>query len=114
MTSEIKIPSMGESITSGIISTLHVKDGDIIKKGQLIYELETDKITAEGQANVDGQIKLTVTEGDEVEIGQVIATINESEVLPSHTTSIKAEKLPSFFKHSIASKKNSYKETKPV
>ena len=113
MNSEIKIPSMGESITSGIISTLHVKDGDIIKKGQLIYELETDKITAEGQANVDGQIKLTVTEGDEVEIGQVIATINESEVLPSHTTSIKAEKLPSFFKHSIASKKTVKKKQNP-
>ena len=82
MATEIKVPSMGESITSGIIAAWHIEDGDNVESGQVLYELETDKITSEGQADIGGQIKLMVSEGDEVEIGQVIATIDESVATP--------------------------------
>lgn len=75
---EVKIPSLGESISSGILAAWHVKDGDVVNAGQILYELETDKITSEGQAEKGGKISLKVPVGAEVAIGQVIATIDES------------------------------------
>ena len=50
MNFEVKIPPMGESISSGILAKWHVKDGDTVKKDQPLFELETDKITSEGTA----------------------------------------------------------------
>lgn len=77
MSLEVKIPSLGESINSGVLATWHVKDGDTVEKDQTIFELETDKITSEGFAEVAGKISLKVAEGTEVKIGEVVATIEE-------------------------------------
>jgi len=78
MAIEVKIPPMGESISSGVLAKWHVADGDAVKKDQVLFELETDKITSEGVAESAGTIKLSVEEGAEVKIGQVVATIDES------------------------------------
>ncbi|MGB1127782.1 MAG: 2-oxoglutarate dehydrogenase complex dihydrolipoyllysine-residue succinyltransferase [Opitutales bacterium] len=78
MSTEVKIPAMGESITTGILAGWHVKTGDYVEEGQTIYELETDKITSEANAEVSGVITITVEADEEVEIGQVVATIDES------------------------------------
>lgn len=69
---------MGESISSGILAAWHVKDGDYVEKDQPIYELETDKITSEAAAEVSGVISIGVEADEEVDIGQVVATIDES------------------------------------
>jgi len=69
---------MGESITSGILAQWHVSEGQQVEAGQTLFELETDKVTSEGTAEVAGKISLQAQEGDEVEIGQVIASIDES------------------------------------
>ena len=69
---------MGESISSGILAAWHVQSGDYVEEGQAIYELETDKITSEANAEVSGVITITVEADEEVEIGQVVATIDES------------------------------------
>ena len=73
---EVKIPPMGESITSGILAKWHVADGAIVKKDQPLFELETDKITSEGTAESAGKISLKAAAGDDVKIGQVVATID--------------------------------------
>src|SRR5215217_6700159 len=73
---EVKIPPMGESISSGILAKWHVNDGDSVKKDQALFELETDKITSEGTAEAAGKISMKVAAGDEVKIGQVVATID--------------------------------------
>ncbi len=73
---EVKIPPMGESISSGILAKWHVSNGDTVKKDQPLFELETDKITSEGTAEAAGKITLKVAVGDEVKIGQVVATID--------------------------------------
>lgn len=83
MATEVKVPSMGESITSGILSAWTVANGEFVSEGQIIYELETDKVTSEAQAEVAGIITLDAAEGDEVEIGQVIASIDESAQAPA-------------------------------
>ena len=75
---EVKIPPMGESIASGILAKWHVKDGDVVKKDQPLFELETDKITSEGTAESAGRIALQVAAGDEVKIGQIVATIDSA------------------------------------
>jgi 2-oxoglutarate dehydrogenase E2 component (dihydrolipoamide succinyltransferase) len=78
MATEVKIPAMGESISSGILSAWHVKDGDYVEKDQVLYELETDKITSEANAEVSGVISIKVDADEEVEIGQIVATIDEN------------------------------------
>lgn len=83
MSTEVKIPTLGESITSGILAVWHVKTGDYVESGQPLYDLETDKITSEGTAEVAGIIELKTDEGEEVEIGSVIATIDESQAKPA-------------------------------
>ena len=73
---EVKIPPMGESITSGVLARWHIKDGDTVKKDQPLFELETDKITSEGTAEAAGKITFKVAAGAEVKIGEVVATID--------------------------------------
>jgi 2-oxoglutarate dehydrogenase E2 component (dihydrolipoamide succinyltransferase) len=80
---EVKIPALGESIASGILSKWHVKDGAIVTRGQALFELETDKITSEGQAEASGRVSLKVAEGTEVAIGQLVALIDETAAAPA-------------------------------
>ena len=75
----VKIPPMGESITGGVLVQWRVQDGDLVRKDQALYELETDKITAEGTAEAAGRIALKVGAGSDVTIGQVVATIETGE-----------------------------------
>ncbi|PAW64222.1 MAG: dihydrolipoamide succinyltransferase [Opitutia bacterium Tous-C1TDCM] len=84
---EVKIPPMGESIASGILAKWHVADGAVVKKDQPLFELETDKITSEGTAEAAGKISLQVAAGDEVKIGQVVATIDASATADSAANS---------------------------
>lgn len=75
MAVEVKIPPMGESITGGLLAAWLVKSGDAVRKGQPLFSYETDKVTSEGTAEVDGQITLNVPAGTEVLVNQVVATI---------------------------------------
>ena len=75
---DVKIPPLGESISSGVLAKWHVKNGDTVKKDQTLFELETDKITSEGVAESAGVITLSVEAGTEVKIGQVVAKIDSS------------------------------------
>ena len=84
MAIEVKVPSMGESITSGILSAWLVKDGDFVEKDQPIYELETDKITSEATAEVSGVIQFKVDQDAEVDIGSTVATIDDSAKAPTN------------------------------
>lgn len=100
MSHEVKIPALGESINSGVLATWHVADGDTVEKDQTLYELETDKITSEGFAEVSGTISLKVEEGTEVKIGAVVATIEEGS--GSEDDSAKKESSPSQKENSSA------------
>lgn len=78
MSTEVTIPALGESISSGVLSSWKVPDGSYVEVDQPIYELETDKITQEGLAEISGIITFLVKEGEEVDIGATIAKIDES------------------------------------
>ncbi|MEC8190429.1 MAG: biotin/lipoyl-containing protein, partial [Verrucomicrobiota bacterium] len=112
MTTKVTIPAMGESISSGILAAWNVKDGDYVKEGQAIYELETDKITSEANAEVSGTIKIKVAVDEEVEIGQLVATIDESASAPapqanSEDTASSTDSKPDTVEENAASTKQS-------
>jgi 2-oxoglutarate dehydrogenase E2 component (dihydrolipoamide succinyltransferase) len=77
---DVKIPPMGESITTGVLAKWHIQDGAFVKKDQPLFELETDKITSEGTAEAGGKISLKVAAGADVKIGQLVATIETAGV----------------------------------
>lgn len=78
MKEEIKVPSVGESVTEGVLSAWIVHDGDIASEGDPLFELESDKATLEVPSPVSGKLEIEVEEGSDVEIGQVVARIDTS------------------------------------
>jgi len=80
MNVEVKVPTVGESITSGIVSTWHKKDGEAVNAGDILFTLETDKVSTEVNAPESGVLRTQVAEGDEVKIDQVVAMIEAGAV----------------------------------
>ncbi len=78
MSVEVKIPAVGESISSGIVSVWHKKSGDFVNAGDALFTLETDKVSTEIAAETSGVLDAIVPEGQEVKIGEVVATIDDS------------------------------------
>ncbi|HEX8281067.1 MAG TPA: 2-oxo acid dehydrogenase subunit E2, partial [Chthoniobacterales bacterium] len=78
MSIEVKIPAVGESISSGIVSVWHKKSGEQVNAGEPLFTLETDKVSTEIVAEKGGVLKTIAAEGQEVKIGEVVATIDES------------------------------------
>jgi 2-oxoglutarate dehydrogenase E2 component (dihydrolipoamide succinyltransferase) len=73
---EIKIPAVGESITEVTIAKWLKKDGEAVKRDEVIAELESDKATFELPAEADGVLKIRVAEGETIGIGTVIADLD--------------------------------------
>jgi pyruvate dehydrogenase E2 component (dihydrolipoamide acetyltransferase) len=77
MATEIKLPRLGQGMESGTIVKWLKSEGDQVEKGEPLYELDTDKVTQEVEADASGVLlKIAVTEG-EVEVGKTIAVIGE-------------------------------------
>ncbi|PLX81287.1 MAG: dihydrolipoyllysine-residue succinyltransferase [Desulfuromonas sp.] len=74
---DIKVPEVGESIQEALVASWLKKDGEQVAKDDTLCELETDKINVEVPAEVDGVLRIKVPEGETVQIGTVIATIDE-------------------------------------
>ena len=72
---EIKVPAAGESIASATIAQWHKRDGEGVREGETLVTLETDKVSAELDAEADGVLEILSPEGMEVVIGAVIGTL---------------------------------------
>ncbi len=97
MSLEVKIPAVGESISSGVVSVWHKKDGESVNAGEPLFTLETDKVSTEIVAERAGILRTKVAEGQEVKIGEVVATIEEGGAVPVPTrteTSVAAKPDP--------------------
>ena len=86
MATEIVIPNVGESVTSGIISAWTVEDGAYVERDETVLELETDKVTMEVPAPASGVVKHGASEGDEVDVGASVGTIDESAEKPADSS----------------------------
>ena len=75
---EVKVPSVGESVTSGVVSAWHKKSGEFVNEGEPLFALETDKVSTDIVAEKSGVLETKVLEGQEVKIGEVVAVIDDS------------------------------------
>jgi 2-oxoglutarate dehydrogenase E2 component (dihydrolipoamide succinyltransferase) len=75
MSAEIKVPAVGESISSGIISLWHRQDGDYVRAGDLLFTLDTDKVSTEVAAQAAGVVRIKAPADTEVKIGEVVGLI---------------------------------------
>jgi len=78
MALEIKIPSPGESISEVELASWFVEDGALVNKNQEVGEIESEKATLPLIAEQPGQLKILVAEGETVQVGTVVATIDTS------------------------------------
>ncbi len=77
---EIKMPALRPEMKSGVLCQWNVSEGDTIKSGEVLFEVETDKVVSEVEAAADMKIvELKAEDGDEVACGTVIAVAEVDE-----------------------------------
>src|SRR5256884_2563413 len=111
MAIEVKIPAVGESITSGVVSVWHKKSGEFVNEGETLFTLETDKVSTEIVAEKAGVLETKVPEGQEVKIGEVVAVIDDSK---QRLEEKKAEKPKEKKKEPVEKKREPEAVEKPV
>ena len=98
MAVEVKIPEVGESITEGFLAEWSQPDGAVVAVEDPLLVLETDKITMTVNAEHAGKLAILVAEGETVEVGQVVATIDTDvsadDTSPADESAEPAEKAP--------------------
>ncbi|MUG05499.1 dihydrolipoyllysine-residue succinyltransferase [Bombella sp. ESL0378] len=78
MTVEIKVPVLGESLNQATVARWLKQSGTYVQAGETILELETDKVTLDVPAPAAGQLTYDLAEGIDVDVGQVVALIDET------------------------------------
>lgn len=88
---EVKVPNLAESITEVTLAQWLVEDGEYVEMDQAICEMETDKASQELYAEKAGVVKYVAEEGDDLEIGALICTIDTSAEAPAGASKPKTE-----------------------
>jgi pyruvate dehydrogenase E2 component (dihydrolipoamide acetyltransferase) len=78
MSSQVTLPRLGQGMESGTIVRWLKAEGDTVEKGEPLYELDTEKVTQEVEADSSGTLlKILAGEGEEIDVGKAIAVIGE-------------------------------------
>ena len=78
MSSQVTLPRLGQGMESGTIVRWLKAEGDQVEKGEPLYELDTEKVTQEVEADASGVLlKILAGEGEEIEVGKAVAVIGE-------------------------------------
>src|SRR6056297_2633172 len=78
MTTEVRVPTLGESVTEATVATWFKQPGDAVEADEMLCELETDKVTVEEPAPAAGTMgEIVAAEGDTVGVDALLATITE-------------------------------------
>ena len=79
MSTEVRVPTLGESVTEATVATWFKKPGDAVAVDEMLCELETDKVTVEVPSPVAGVLgELVAAEGDTVGVDALLAIIAEA------------------------------------
>jgi pyruvate dehydrogenase E2 component (dihydrolipoamide acetyltransferase) len=79
VSSQVTLPRLGQGMESGTIVRWLKSEGDQVEKGEPLYELDTEKVTQEVEADASGVLlQILAQEGDEIEVGKAIAVIGEA------------------------------------
>lgn len=92
MATEMKVPTVGESVTEVTLSKWLVEDGDIVEMDQDLCELESDKATFELPAEAAGKVVFKAEEGQDLKVGDVVCIIEETDEKPKKKAEEKEEK----------------------
>lgn len=80
MTSEVRVPTLGESVTEATVATWFKKPGDTVAVDEMLCELETDKVTVEVPSPVAGTLsEIVAQEGDTVGVDALLANVSEGD-----------------------------------
>ncbi len=80
MTSEVRVPTLGESVTEATVATWFKKPGDTVAVDEMLCELETDKVTVEVPSPVAGTLEdIVAAEGETVGVDALLATVREGD-----------------------------------
>jgi 2-oxoglutarate dehydrogenase E2 component (dihydrolipoamide succinyltransferase) len=82
MSIEVKIPEVGEAVKEAVLAEWYKRDGDRVAKDEILFVIETDKVTLEVSAQADGILRIKVPEGQTVAVGSVVAVIETEAALP--------------------------------
>jgi pyruvate dehydrogenase E2 component (dihydrolipoamide acetyltransferase) len=78
MSSQVTLPRLGQGMETGTIVRWLKSEGENVEKGEALYELDTEKVTQEVEAEASGVLlKILAGEGEEIEVGKAIAVIGE-------------------------------------
>lgn len=92
---DIKVPTVGESISEVTLLKWNKKDGEYVERDEVIAELESEKATFEVNAEQAGVLKLgSVNEGDTIKIGDLLASIDETAAKPAVTPKAETASAP--------------------
>ncbi len=94
MAIEMKVPSVGESVTEVTIASWTKKDGDFVKLDEVICELESDKATFELPSEAEGILRILAQEGETLQIGAPICKIEASSSASTQKTEEVVENTP--------------------
>ena len=106
MLHEIIVPELAESTVEATVASWIKKDGEIVSKGDVIIELDTDKVSLEIVSPSDGQIqKILKQEGEIVKVGDILGTIDDSQNSSGNKESANQNEKPSINKDDEPQKK---------
>jgi 2-oxoglutarate dehydrogenase E2 component (dihydrolipoamide succinyltransferase) len=108
---EIKVPSVGESVTEATLAEWFKKNGEAVKKDEPLFVIETDKVTLEVVAEADGVLSIKIQAGETVAIGAVVGSI-DTEAAPAKKGKDVEEK-PEAEKTPIAERPQKEEKTAP-
>ena len=119
MAVEVKLPRLGQGMEAGTIVRWLKSEGDEVAKGEPLYELDTDKVTQEVEAEAEGVLlKIVVAEG-EVDVGTTVGVIGAAgeEVAveaPSKPSEQASSRPPKRAKHPLAARKQKQRPSRLV
>ncbi|MDX5384740.1 MAG: dihydrolipoamide succinyltransferase, partial [Rhodobacterales bacterium] len=95
MTTEVRVPTLGESVTEATVATWFKKPGDAVAADEMLCELETDKVTVEVPAPAAGVMgEIIAAEGATVGVDALLATISEGATAAPAAKAAKADDKP--------------------
>ncbi len=95
MSFDVKIPSLGESVTEAMIAVWEKQNGDYVEVDDILCQVESDKATIELRAEEAGELEIKVEEGETIAVGDTVAQIDTSAAPPEkskeHAQDVKTE-----------------------
>ena len=81
------MPQLGETVADGTVTKWFKKVGDLVAKGETLFEVSTDKVDTEIPSQFDGVLSsILVKEGETVDVGTVLAVIGDDEAAPASSS----------------------------